>query len=95
MSLAKLIQLPSAVEVSFWSVGACLYNRREKVIEIVALGYLDAAAYAAGAEPVTQKIVRVQGDEAEIAIHALHDAAGGLLYAAIKETPEFADAANV
>lgn len=95
MSLRKSIQLPSAVEVSFWSVGACLYNRRENVIEIVALGYLDVDAYAAGAEPVTQKIVRVQGDEAEMPMHALHDAAGGILYAALKETPEFADAANV
>ena len=95
MSLRKSIALPSAVTVAHWTVGACLYNRRENVIEIVALGFLDADAYAAGAEPVTQKIVRVQGEEAEIPLHAIHDAAGLILYAALKETPEFSDAVNV
>ena len=95
MALKKLIELPSTVDVEYWQIDGVLYRRREKMIEVLALGYVSKAAADSGAEPVTTRAIKVSADESEIALAALHDAAGELVYSFLRESEEFADATNV
>lgn len=95
MALKKLIELPSTVGVEYWQIDGVLYRRAEKILEVIAFGYVDKAAADSGAEPVTQRAIKVPAEDADIALAALHDAAGGLVYSFLREAQEFSDAINV
>lgn len=96
MALAKTIPLPfkPGWTAEYIRVDQLTYHRREKVLEIV-LGYYPDEDCAIGERPpVGVDVIRLQGEEAEVALAALHDEAGPLVYSLIKGRPEYADATN-
>lgn len=98
MSLTKPIPLPFNPDwkLNYHRIDQLAYNRSERALEIVIGSYTDAAAALAGAQPVALlPVIRVQGDDAEIALAALHDAAGETAYSFLKVLCEpLADATN-
>jgi hypothetical protein len=98
MALTKNIALPfnPAWGLTYHRIEQLSYNRAERVLEIVIGSYVSEADATAGAPPVAVvPVIRVQGDDADIALAALHDAAGALAYDLLREIcPALEDAAN-
>ncbi len=70
------------------------YDRRAKVLELV-IGIYPSELHAQNElPPIETRVVRVSGDEADLPLTALHDAAGGLLYDFLRSVDFYADAAN-
>lgn len=98
MALAKSIPLPfhPAWSLGYHRIDQLAYNRAAGVLEIVIGSYVSEAEALAGAQPVALiQPIRIEGESAEIALAALHDAAGELAYHFLREVcPALEDAAN-
>lgn len=94
MALLKTNLLANAVTVKYHHIDSLFYRRSERVVEFTVLSYTNEADMRAGAQPVTVAAVVLKDEEAEAFIAALHDGVGPLLYEALKQRPEFSDAAN-
>lgn len=94
MALKKSIPLPFAANWSaeYVRIDQVAYNRREKVLEIVLGYYADEASATGERPPVGGDVIRLQGEEAEVALAALHDEAGPLLYSLLKGREAYEDA---
>lgn len=96
MALRKLLPLPSGVSPDYIRISSLVFNRNEGFVQINLSAFLDADHAANGADPVAEIApVIVQGEEAAVLIAALHDLAGPLAYATVRDTPQFADAVDV
>lgn len=96
MALVKQTPLASMPEVSanYHRIEQAAYDRRARVLELV-VGIYPSELHAQNElPPIETRVVRVSGDEAELPLTALHDAAGGLLYDFLRSVDFYADAAN-
>jgi hypothetical protein len=95
MALKKSLLLPSGVTVDYWRVVSVTPYLLENACEIVVGAYLDQEAREAGAVPVFCEPIRLVGDDVALFLTALIDAAGPLVYGALKDTDKFNDAESV
>lgn len=96
MALVKPTPLASFPEVSanYHRIEQAAYNRRERVLELV-VGIYPSELHAQNElAPVETRVIRLVGDEADLPLTALHDAAGDLLYDFLRSVDFYADAAN-
>jgi hypothetical protein len=87
-----LVQNP-AWHAQYARIDAVHYHRTERVIEVIVGFYADEIA-AAERPPITTKVHRWHGDEADLILAALHDTAGGQVYDLLRALPEYEDAPN-
>lgn len=93
MALRKIIPLLQNPDWSaeYIRVDELAYNRAERVCEIV-VGFYANAECAMERPPITTRVIRKQGDEAELLNAALHDLTGPLVYSVVKAEDDLADA---